>query len=162
MWNGFKEPLTILLFLADGRGSRGECGTWLQKESVTHPWGKTQHALILWLKWLNFPLDVLLFGLLPSESQHYMSCIRGYKRRSHTAFSDHTCTGFRMFCNSPTFQVLKVFQLSYVTTSAAILFLGPSLAFFFSSLSHPHHNYIWLQLPAVIFFLFLRFLFFLF
>ena len=153
MWNAFKEPLMILLFQPPMAEEAKETAGPGWRQSVLPIFGK-KHSMRSSSGWshLNLPMDVPLVGLLPAEPQNYVSWIRAYKRHPHAAFSDPTCSGFRRFCISPTVQVLKIFHLSYVTTSAAIASPGPSPAFFFSSLSHPHHSYIWPQLPAVIFF----------
>lgn len=58
--------------------------------------------------------------LLLSEPQNNVSWIWACKRHCHTALSDHVCSGFKRFCISPTFQVLKIFPLSYVTRAAAL------------------------------------------
>lgn len=121
MWNAFKEPLVILLFqplMAEepketaGHGWRQSVLSVLGKNTAcSHPLAKAGWTL---------PMEVPLAGLLLSEPQNNVSWIWACKTHSHTAFSDHVCSGFRSFCTSPTFQVLKIFHLSYVTSSAAL------------------------------------------
>ena len=118
------------------------------RQSMLPVFGR-EHSTLSSSGWgrLNSPTDAPLAGLPPSEPQNNVSWIRGRKTYPHAAFSHHTCSGGS--ASPPHFRSLR--YRSYVTTSTAISFPGPSS---FSSLSHLHHNYIWPQLPAVIFFFF--------